>query len=216
MKTFELKASLRKSTGKKDAKALRRNKMVPCVLYGGKENVHFSTEERSFKDLVYTHHVFIVKLDIEGKSHLAVMKEIQFHPVSDAINHIDFVEVSKDKAIIIDLPIDITGNSVGIRAGGKLRQRKRYVKVKGLIDNLPDSVVLDISDLDIGGSILAGDIKIPSVEVLDAPRSLVVGVISARAAAKGMGEATEGAAEGAAPATAAPAAAAAPAAEAKK
>jgi large subunit ribosomal protein L25 len=166
MKTFELKASLRKATGKKDAKNLRKNNMVPCVLYGGKENIHFSVETSAFKDLVYTHHVYVVDIAIEGKSHLAVMKEIQFHPVSDEINHIDFIEVSKQKPIIIDLPVDITGNSVGIRAGGKLRQRKRYVKVKGLIENLPDSLVLDISDIDIGGSILAGDLKYDNIEIL--------------------------------------------------
>jgi large subunit ribosomal protein L25 len=209
MKTFELKVSLRKSTGKKDAKLLRRNKQVPCVLYGGKENIHFFTEERSFKDLVYTNHIFVVNLDIEGKSHLAVMKEIQFHPVTDVINHIDFVEVTREKAIIIELPVEITGNSVGIRAGGKLRQRKRYIKVKGVFENLPDTLVIDISDLDIGGSVLAGDLKYPNVEILEPARALIVGVISARAAAKGMGEVAEGTpAEGAAPAATAPAAAA--------
>jgi large subunit ribosomal protein L25 len=214
MKTFDLKANLRSATGKKDAKNLRRNGQVPCVLYGGKENVHFAVEARDFKDLVYTHHTYVVDIDIQGKRHLAVMKELQFHPVSDDINHIDFIEVSRDKAIIVELPVEITGNSIGIRAGGKLRQRKRYVKVKGLMDKLPDVLTLDISDMDIGGSILAGDVKIPEVEILEAPRSLIVGVISARAAAKGMGEA-----EGAAPAeaaAAAPAAASAPAAEAKK
>jgi len=215
MKTFDLKVTLRKSLGKKDAKTLRRNKQVPCVVYGGKENIHFHAEDRDFKDLVYTNHVFVVNLDIEGKKHLAVMKEIQFHPVTDALNHIDFVEVAANKPIIIDLPVEITGNSVGIRAGGKLRQRKRYIKVKGLLEHLPDSLVIDISDLDIGGAVLAGDLKYPDVEILDAQRSLVVGVISARAAAKGMGEAAEVAApaEGAA---AAPAAAAPAAAETKK
>jgi len=213
MKTFDLKVSLRKATGKKDAKALRRNKQVPCVLYGGSENIHFYTEERAFKDLVYTHHIYVVNLDIEGKKHTAVMKEIQFHPVSDAMNHVDFVEVAADKPIIIDLPVEITGNSVGIRAGGKLRHRKRYVKVRGRIEKLPDSLVVDISDLDIGGSILAGDMKYPNVEILESPRALVVGVISARAAAKGMGEEitevaapAEGAVEGAAAAAAATAA----------
>ena len=220
MKTFDLKVSLRKSTGKKDAKKLRRNAQVPCVLYGGKENIHFYTEERAFKDLVYTHHVFAVNLDIEGKSHMAVMKEIQFHPVTDALNHIDFIEVNTDKPIIIYLPVEITGNSVGIRAGGKLRQRKRYIKVKGQVTKLPDTLVIDISDLDIGGAVLAGDLKYPHVEVLESPRALVVGVISARAAAKGMGELPEVAAapaEGAAAAPAAAAPAAAPAApEAKK
>jgi large subunit ribosomal protein L25 len=207
MKTFELKVSLRKSTGKKDVKALRKTSQVPCVLYGGKENIHFYAEDRSFKDLVYTPHVYIVNLDVEGKNHMAVMKEIQFHPVTDTLNHIDFVEVKADTPIIIDLPVEITGNSVGIRAGGKLRQRKRYVKVRGLIKDLPDSMVIDISDLDIGGSVLAGDMKYTDVEILDSKSALIVGVISARAAAKGMGEATEVATAPAEGAAAAPAAA---------
>jgi large subunit ribosomal protein L25 len=188
MKTIELKASLRKSTGKKDAKILRRKSQVPCVMYGGKENMHFYAEDKSFKDLIYTHHVYIVNLDIEGKKYQAILKEIQFHPVTDKLNHIDFVEINASKPVIINLPVDITGNSVGIRAGGKLRQRKRYVKVKGLIEHLPDSLVIDISDLDIGQSVLAGDLKYPHVDILDSHRALVVGVISARAAAKGMGE----------------------------
>jgi large subunit ribosomal protein L25 len=216
MKSIELKVSLRKTTGKKDAKKLRKNNQVPCVLYGGKENKHFSAEERSFKDLIYTHHVYIVNLDIEGKEHKAILKEIQFHPVSDRIDHVDFVEVSTDKPVVIDLPVEITGSSVGIRAGGKLRQRKRYIKVKGLIEHLPDSLVIDISDLDIGQSVLADDLKYPHVEILELKRSLVVGVISSRIA-KGMeeGAAAAAPAEGA-PVTAAPAAEAAAPAETKK
>jgi len=210
MKTFEFKVSLRKGTGKKDAKALRKNNQVPCVIYGGKENIHFYTEEREFKDLVYTHHVYLINLDIEGKKHQAIMKEIQFHPVTDKLNHIDFIEVSLDKPIIVELPVEIIGNSIGIRAGGKLRQRKRYIKVKGLIKDLPDSLVIDISNLDIGQSVLAGDLIYPNVTILELHRSLVVGVISARAAAKGMGEEPAVAAapvEGAAaPAAGAPAA----------
>lgn len=209
MKSIELNVSLRKTTGKKDAKKLRKNNQVPCVLYGGKENIHFFAEERSFKDLIYTHHVYIVNLDIEGKKHKAILKEIQFHPVSDRIDHIDFVEVALDKPVVIDLPVEITGSSVGIRAGGKLRQRKRYVKVKGLVEHLPDSLVIDISDLEIGQSVLAGDLKYPHVEILELMRSLVVGVVSSRIA-KGMEEG----AEAAAPAEGAPAAAAPAAAEA--
>jgi large subunit ribosomal protein L25 len=206
MKTIELKVSLRKSIGKKDAKALRKENQVPCVMYGGKENIHFYAEDRTFKDLVYTHHAYVVNLDIDGDKHQAIMKEIQFHPVTDYLNHIDFIEVSSDKPIIIDLPVEITGNSVGIRAGGKLRQRKRYIKVKGLIKHLPDLLTIDISDLDIGQSVLAGDIKYPNVSVLELPRAMVVGVISAGAVA----------APGAAPAAGAVAPAAAPAAETKK
>lgn len=204
MKSIELKVSMRKGIGKKDAKILRRNSQVPCVLYGGKENIHFHAEIRAFKDLVYTQHVYVVDLNIEGEKYKAIMKEIQFHPVSDNIDHIDFIEVTEDKPLIVSLPVEITGNSIGIRSGGKLIQRKRYVKVKGLIKHLPDTLVIDISDLDIGQSFLAGDINYPHVEILELKRALVVGVISSRAAAKG----TEEVAEGAVPvagATAAPA-----------
>jgi large subunit ribosomal protein L25 len=211
MRSIELKVSLRKNTGKKDAKRLRKNQQVPCVLYGGKENIHFYAEEGSFKDLVYTHHAYTVTLDIEGKKHKSILKEIQFHPVTDRIDHMDFIEIMPDKPVVVDLPVEITGSSVGIRAGGKLRQRKRYLKVKGLVDHMPDSLIIDISDLDIGHSVLAGDLKYPDVEILELKRALVVGVISSRAAAKEMEEGAEGAApaEGT-PASGAPAAAPAP------
>jgi large subunit ribosomal protein L25 len=165
-----------------------------------------------------THYVYVVNLDIEGKKHKAIMKEIQFHPVSDKIGHIDFIEVTSDKPVVIGLPVEITGSSVGIRGGGKLRQRKRYVKVKGLIEHLPDSLVIDISDLDIGQSVLAGDLKYPNVEILETPRTLVVGVISSRAASAGMEEEAEAAvpAEGAAAAAPAATTAAPASAETKK
>ena len=191
MKSIELKVARRTSLGKKDAKILRRNQQVPCVMYGGKEVLHFSTLEKAFKDLVYTHHMYLVNLEIDGTMYRAIMKEIQFHPVSDRILHIDFVEVATDRAVVVSLPVEITGNSVGIRAGGKLRQRKRYIKVKGLIADLPDVLTVDISDLDIGQSIMARDLKYDRIEILESPRDMVVGVISSRAASKGMEEGTE-------------------------
>jgi len=193
MKSFELKGTLRKSLGKKDAKALRRNKLVPCVMYGGKDNLHFFTPAGEFKNLVYTNHVYIVNISIDGAVHLAIMKEIQFHPVSDELVHIDFIEVSMDNPVVIELPVEVTGNSVGIRAGGKLRQRKKYIKVKGLIKDLPDSIILDISELNIGQSILAGDLKYDKIQVLEPVHALIVGVVTSRIA-KGMEEGTEGAA----------------------
>ena len=211
MKSFELKGTLRTSLGKKDAKILRRNKMVPCVMYGGKENFHFSASISDFKNLIYTNHVYVVNVELNGKVHPSVMKEIQFHPVSDVINHIDFVEVDASKPIVISLPVEITGNSVGIRAGGKLRQRKKYVKVKGMIKDLPDTLVIDISELNIGDSILAGDVKYDQIEVMEPHHNLVVGVVSSRIA-KGMEEGAESIAATAA--TAATAAAVAAAAEA--
>lgn len=194
MKSFELKVTLREALGKKDSKILRRKGQVPCVLYGGKENLHFYAEKGDFKDLVYTNRVFVTDITIGSKVHKAIMKEIQFHPVSDEINHIDFIEISIDKPIIVELPVEITGNSAGIRAGGKLRQRKKYIKVRGLVKDLPDTLIIDISPLNIGESILAGDLKFENIEVLEPGSALVVGVISSRAAAKGAeGEGAEGA-----------------------
>jgi large subunit ribosomal protein L25 len=195
MKSIELKVFPRKNTGKKDAKSLRKNKQVPCVVYGGKENLHFYAEDKAFKDIVYTNHVYLVNIDLEGKKIKAILKEIQFHPVSDILNHIDFLEVASDVPITIDMPVELTGSSVGVRAGGKLRQRKRYVKIKGLIKDLPDSLVVDITNLEIGQSILAGDLKYSKVEIVDPAHALVVGVVSARAAAKAAGEEPEGAAK---------------------
>jgi len=192
MKSFELKGTLRKSLGKKDAKMLRRNKQVPCVMYGGKENLHFFAATGEFKNLVYTNHVYIVNINLDGTVHLAIMKEIQFHPVSDELVHIDFVEVTMDNPVVIDLPVEITGNSVGIRAGGKLRQRKKYIKVKGLIKDLPDSIVVDISELNIGQSVLSGDLKYDKIQILEPVHAFVVGVVTSRIA-KGMEEGTEGA-----------------------
>jgi large subunit ribosomal protein L25 len=191
MKSIELQVSRRKSLGKKDSRLLRKNNQVPCVMYGGKEILHFYAHENAFKNLVYTHHIYLVNMDIEGQKHHVIMKEIQFNPVSDRIDHIDFIEVSPDKDVIVDLPVEIIGNSVGIRAGGKLRQRKRYIKSKGLINKLPDSLVIDITDLDIGQSILAGDLKYDGVEIMESRHVLVVGVISSRVAAKETEEITE-------------------------
>jgi large subunit ribosomal protein L25 len=188
MKSIEILASARAKVGKKDSKALRKNKQVPCVLYGGKETIHFSALESIFKDAVYTHNVYLIRLVIDGKPYQAIMKEIQFHPVTDKIQHIDFFEISADRPTIIDLPVELFGSSVGVREGGKLRQRKRYLKVKGLIANLPDSIQIDISELNIGQSVLAGDLNIENLEILEPKRAAVVGVISSRAAAKGMGE----------------------------
>lgn len=193
MKSFELKVTRRTALGKKDSNLLRRKGQVPCVLYGGKENLHFYVEKSEFKDLVYTNRVFVTHINLEGKTHKAIMKEIQFHPVSDEINHIDFIEVADDKPIIVELPLEISGNSPGIRAGGKLKQRKKYLKVKGLIKDLPEVLNVDITPLNIGQSVLAGDLIYDNIEVLEIKSALVVGVISSRAAAKGAeGEGAEG------------------------
>ena len=189
MKTLELKRSLRQSLGKKESRDLRKQGQVPCVIYGGEKNIHFSAHENQFKKLVYTPDVFLVKLDIDGQAYDAVMQDIQFHPVSDNIIHIDFVQVFGDRKVTVNLPVRLTGSSVGIRSGGKLRQRRRYLKVNGLIKDMPDRLEVDLTDLDIGDSLKVGDLAYESLEVLDPPRAMVVGVVSSRLVAKGMHEA---------------------------
>jgi len=184
MKSFDLVVSPRENLGKKDAKKLRKQEMIPCVLYGGNEIKHFYAHENALKNALYTPHVYLINLDINGEKKQAHIKEIQFHPVTDKAIHIDFQEVVPEKMSIISLPIFLTGNSAGVKAGGKLRQRKRYLKVKGLVKDMPDSLVIDITKLNIGQSILAGEIKYEGLEILDPRNSLVVGVVSSRVAAK--------------------------------
>lgn len=191
MKSIEIKASPRTSLGKKDARNLRYEGQVPCVLYGGNENLHFYAHENAFKNLIFTHHVYMVNLTVGDQKRKAIVKDVQMHPVTDKILHIDFQEVFTDKLIVVELPVEITGSSVGIKAGGKLRQRKRYVKVKGLIENMPDSLVIDITDLAIGESVKAGDLTYDKLEILEPVYALIVGVVSSRVAAKATEEEEE-------------------------
>ncbi|MFC2115256.1 50S ribosomal protein L25/general stress protein Ctc [Bacteroidota bacterium] len=189
MKIIEIQASLRKETGKKESKNLRKQDLVPCVLYGGEKNIHFATSEKLFKNLVFTRDAFLVKLDIDGDKYDAVMKEIQFHPVSDKILHVDFAQVYADKKVTVNLPVMLTGNSVGLLAGGKLRQRRRYLKVSGLVEHIPDHLDIDLTDLEIGDFLKVGDLEYDNLEILDPSRAMVAGVVSSRLVAKGMEEA---------------------------
>ena len=189
MKTLVIKGALREGLGKKESKDLRKQGIIPCVMYGGEKNLHFSSHENQFKKLIYTPDVFLVKLEVDGQTFDAVMQDIQFHPVSDNILHIDFVQVFPDKKVTVNLPVTLTGSSVGIRAGGKLRQRRRSLKVNGLIKDMPDRLEVDLSDLDIGESMKVGDLSYDNLDVLDPSRAMVVGVVSSRLISKGMEEA---------------------------
>ncbi len=186
MKTLEITCTKRKDLGKKSTKKLRLNGNVPCVIYGGEENVHFYAHENSFRNLIYTHNVHLVKLAIDDKMHQAIIKDIQFHPVTDKLLHIDFMEVFDDKNAVVTIPIEIKGNSVGIRNGGKLRQRRRNLKVKGLASNIPDVLKIDITNLDIGNSLKVKDLNFDNLQLLDPPQVMIIGVVSSRLAAKGL------------------------------
>jgi large subunit ribosomal protein L25 len=198
MRLLEIKGTVRKDTGKKYTKKLREEGYVPCVVYGGNKNIHFAAPQNSFKDLVYTHHVHIINLNLEGTSFKAILRDIQFHPVTDKIQHIDFVQVFEEVPTVVDIPIELTGSSIGLKNGGKIRQRRRSLKVKGLIKDMPDTLEIDMTDIDIGEYIKIGDLMYDNLEILAPSRVMVVGVVSSRVAAKSLIEAEEEAAAAAA------------------
>lgn len=200
MKTVSISGSPRANVGKKDATALRNAKAVPCVLYGGKEQIHFSALVADFKNLIYTPHVNTVNIDIEGKKYHAIIQEAQFHRVNDSLLHVDFLEIVAGKPVTMNIPIRTTGTSPGVREGGKLNKKLKTLKVKGLVEKMPDTIDIAIDSLKIGDSIRVEDIKVDGLTFLDAPNVTVVGVQVTRAVAA---EAAAPAATAAAPAAAA-------------
>lgn len=195
MKTIELKGTVRTSLTKAAVKQLRRNGEVPCVLYGEKgENMHFAVEERELKNLVYTPHSYLVNLTFGGASHTAVMREIQFHPVTDRILHIDFYPVKEDCPVAIDVPVIIEGNSEGVRSGGKFHLLTRRLKISALPKHLPDNVLIDITNLQLGKTIVVGDLSYPNVNILMPKVTIICAVKMTRAAVQ-QGAAAEAATE---------------------
>ena len=159
MKSITIKGSERESVGKKATKALRNAGLVPCVVYGGEKPLHFSAPELSFRDLVYTGAAHTVKVDLgEGKLK-AIMQDIQFHPVSDKILHIDFYQLFEDKEIAMDIPVHLVGSSIGVKNGGSLRRNRRKLRIKALPTNLPDYVEIDISMMKIGGKVYIAELE---------------------------------------------------------
>lgn len=184
MKTIEIKAFPREHFGKKSTNSLRAEDNVPCVMYMEKENLHFYAHENAFRGLVYTPDVFLVNLEVAGKNYKAIMKEIQFHPVSDRLQHIDFMQVSEDKPVTIDIPLKITGESSGVKAGGKLRVKRRTLKVKGLTKYIPDHMTIDITGLGIGQSVKIGDLNYENLDIIDNKRAMIVAVEVSRVSLK--------------------------------
>lgn len=205
MKTIEIKGSFRTELGKKSSKQIRKAGSVPCVIYGKEKNIHFHAPELSFKGLVYTPEAHLVKLVIDNKEFRAVLKDMQFHPVKDNILHADFIEVFNDKPVVISIPVRVHGDSVGVIAGGKLIIKKRNIKVKGLADNLPEFLPVDITNLKIHDGVKVGDLSYDKIELLDPKKSLVLSIATSRVAQKTDAEVAAEEAAGA-PAAAAPAA----------
>jgi large subunit ribosomal protein L25 len=182
MKSFELNGSKREHTGKKAAKAYRRESVIPCVLYGGEEVVHFTITKEGIRKLIYTPEVHLVDLTIEGKNYKAILKATQFHPVSDELLHADFLQIFEDKPVEIEIPVELTGLAEGVKAGGKLSLEMRKLKVKGFYKNFPEKLILNIENLGLGKTISVGDVHFDNLELLNAKNNVVVAVKSTRAA----------------------------------
>ena len=193
MKSVALSGNKRAERGTSNAKSLRKEEKVPCVIYGGKENIHFTVNEVAFSKLVNTPEVFFINLDVDGITYKAIIKDVQYHPVTDRALHVDFLEVAEDKAVTVKLPVKLTGNSRGVINGGKLRTVTRKLKVNGLPSALPEFIELDITDLRIGQSIKVEEVKGDGLTFLDASNAVVVAVKRSRVAVDDDEEDEEGA-----------------------
>ncbi len=176
MKTVSISGSLRENVGKKDAKMNRSLGKIPCVLYGGKEQIHFIADEKSFIKVIFTPEVYIINLNIDGKDTSAVLQEIQYHPVTDKILHIDFLEVLDGRPVVIGIPVILEGNAIGVLQGGRLINKLRRIKVKAMVEHLPENITIDISPLNVGDSVRVDDIKNDKLEFLDPESAIIVGV----------------------------------------
>jgi large subunit ribosomal protein L25 len=184
MKSINLNGSLRTETGKKFAKQIRRQESVPAILYGGKENVMLSVVERDLKELIYTPEVNTVSLNIEGKTYKAIIKEIQYHPVSDKVLHVDLQQIFDDKKLTIALPIKLVGSAEGAKQGGKLALVTRKLRVSGFPNDLPESLEIEISDLGLGKSRTVQDLSFEKFDVIE-PKTTVVATVKLTRAARG-------------------------------
>ena len=184
MNTIEIKGTFRTELGKKSSKQIRKSGNVPCVIYGKDKNIHFYSHELSFKNLVYTPDAHLVKLNIEDKEFNVVLKDMQFHPVKDNILHADFIEIFDNKPITISIPIKVSGDSVGVIAGGKLSIKKRSLKVKGLVKDIPQYLPIDITDLKIHEGIKVSDLSFDKIELLDMKKAMVLTIATSRVAQK--------------------------------
>ena len=213
MKSTDVKGTARNEFGKKGAKALRKQNLIPCNLYGVERDEKglpvakaFSVSFEEVRKLVYSPDIFSVNLTIDGTTVLAVMREIQFHPVKDNILHIDFYQVDPKKPIVMAVPVKLNGLAAGVKAGGKLEQILRRVKAKALYTAIPEKIEIDVTPLTIGKSFKVGDLQVEGIEFTSPKEAVICTVVSTRSAAAA--EATEEGAEApaAAPAAEAPAA----------
>lgn len=188
MKSVSLSGSPRENVGKKDAKSLRQKGLVPCVIYGGKEQTHFFMDEREFSKILFTPETYIVKLVIGDKEVNTFLQDIQYHPVSDKVLHADFLEFESDKAVKVSIPVKTAGVSPGILKGGSMKIVMRKLAVKALVENIPDYVEIDISKLDIGDTFKVKDLSLDNIEFLDRQNNVIVAIKVTRVAVDDLDE----------------------------
>jgi len=200
MKTIEIIGYRRANLGKSDAQRIRHEGNVPCVLYGGSEQIHFYSPVILFRDLIYTNEAHFVHLNIEGEECQAILQEAQFHPISENILHVDFLRISEDRKIKMEIPVRLVGQAPGVSKGGALVKKRNALKVFAFPKDMPDHVDVDCSELDFHHSVKVGDVILENMELLD-PKQASIAVVEVPRSAKLADETAA-----AAPAAAAPAA----------
>ncbi|MBS7395441.1 MAG: 50S ribosomal protein L25/general stress protein Ctc [Alloprevotella sp.] len=191
MKQITIEGTSRADLGKKATKAVRANGNVPCVLYGEKKDengkpvaIHFEVSEKQINKLVFTPHIYLVDIKIDGEDHKGIMKEIQFHPVKDNVLHVDFFEVHAEKPIVMGVPIAAKGLADGVRAGGRLMMMIRKLQVRALYENIPEKLDVDVTKLQLGKSINAGQLSYDNLEIIT-PKEVIVCTVKMTRAAMG-------------------------------
>lgn len=187
MKSIEVKGTARviaerSSEQARALKAIRKDNGVPCELYGAGENIHFTVSNESLRNLVYTPHIYVVDLIIDGKKMNAILKDIQFHPVKDNILHVDFYQIDEKKPIIMEVPIQLEGLAEGVKAGGKLTLQMRKMKVKALYNQIPEKLTVNVAHLGLGKTVQVRELSFEGLEILSAKESVVCAVKLTRAA----------------------------------
>ena len=180
MKSVSLSGSLRENVGKKDAKKQRREGRIPCVIYGGEEQIHCSIEELAFDAIIFTPDVFVVNLTVDDNEYQVILQDVQYHPVSDKVLHADFLQILDGKPFIVGLPVRLVGVAEGVAKGGKLIHKMHKLFVKGLVNDIPDYVEIDVTSMDIGGSVKVITAMIDKLTFLDPPNAVIARVKAAR------------------------------------
>ncbi len=180
MKTITIEGHLRTENGKKAARQLRSQEMVPGVIYGGSTEINFYAPAKAFKTLVYTPEFQIAEVSVDGKTYRTILKDLQFNKVSDALDHVDLLELVEDKKVIATIPLKFTGTAVGVKDGGKLITKIKSLKIKALPKYLKESIEVDLTSLELNGNIRVEDVKVDHMEVLNSPRIPIASVVLTR------------------------------------